>query len=234
MRRLIVTMTGIFGFLGPQKAYVSQEEGEPVVHGLARALGLALDSFQLQALNAALVLIADHEFNPATFAARIAASGDADLHACISAALAVHFGSQIGLRCDEMERLLASPADAAAIMAKVEATLSAGRTLPGFNHPLYPQGDPRAAMLIDLARQAGRSEAAAGTLEVIEEMRRRFDVLPTIETGLFVLCRVLGLPEQAASGLFALARSAGWAAHIIEQHVANFMIRPRAMFMPPA
>jgi citrate synthase len=230
-RRLIRTMAGVFGFLGPGGAYVSLEDGEPVARGLARALGLVPDAANVRALNTALVLVADHELNPATFAARIAASSGADLHSCIGAALDVHNGNAIGLGCDRVEQLFAPPVEPAAVLAAVKLKLDAAQKLTGFNHPLYPHGDPRTQMLIELARDAGGARRMTrNMLESLDRMRAQFEILPGIEAGLVTICRSLGLPDHTAGGLFALSRSAGWVAHILEQRLAGFMIRPRAKF----
>ena len=70
-------------------------------------------------------------------------------------------------------------------------------------------------------------------LLALEDIEKQFKARPSIETGLVVICRALGLPDHTAGGLFALSRSAGWVAHILEQRLAGFMIRPRAKFTSP-
>jgi citrate synthase len=233
-RRLIRAMTGAFGYLGPLRAHTPLEDGESIAHGIARALGVVSDDARLQALNAMLVLVTDHELNPATFAARIAASGGADLHACISAALNVHAGRLIGGVPDRVERLLAVSTGAKNVVGAARRQLGSAEKLPGFNHPLYPRGDARAAMMIDLARGLGRVQPARGMLEALDRLDIELGQSPSIEAGLVVLCRAIGGPDGTASGLFALGRVAGWVAHILEQRLQGFMIRPRAKFVRAA
>lgn len=230
-RRLMRTLTGTFGFLGPLRAYVDLEDGEPMAEGLLRALGVSAGPEKTRALNAALVLVADHELNPATFAARIAASASADLHCCIGAALHTQQGTLIGRACDRLEQVFAIPARSEQIVSRVRETLESGREVPGFNHRLYPHGDPRARMLIELARETGGANIGVRyMLESLTGVEEEFGLHPSIECGLVFVARAMGLPGQVAGGIFALGRCAGWVAHVMEQRLAGFMIRPRALF----
>src|SRR5262249_47249756 len=90
-RDLMQAMAGVFGFLGPAKRYAVARRGDPIARVLARALGLQASDDVIHALDGLLVIVADHEFTPATFAARIAASAGNDLYSCVAAALQVHF-----------------------------------------------------------------------------------------------------------------------------------------------
>lgn len=228
-RRLIRALTGVFGFLGPQRAYVMPRPQEPLATWLARALGLPDNGGQRQALEQLLVLVADHELNPATFAARIAASGGSQLPACIATGLDVHSG--IALGCDQLDALFSQRGGADALLRQLGERLASGHKLPGFNHQLYPDGDPRTQWLLELAWQHGTRAAWSQDLrQVLAEVAQRFGAQPSIEAGLAVFCRALELPPQTAGGLFALSRTAGWVAHVIEQRAAGFMIRPRAKF----
>lgn len=229
-RRLIRAMTAAFGVLGPRRAFSPLAEGESIAEGLARALDV--DASIVPSLNRALVLVADHELNPATFAARVAASGGADLHSCLGAALDTHYGSLIGRGCDRVEQLFGPTCEPAAVVTRVQGMLDAQRKLPGFNHVLYPRGDPRAMFLIELARESTRAKKATrNMLDSLARLEAQFDSRPSIEAALVVLCRALALPDRTAGGLFALGRSAGWVAHVLEQRLAGFMIRPRAKFV---
>jgi citrate synthase len=227
--RLIRAMTGAFGFVGPRRAFTALEAGEPVAHGLARALDLSTDTAHLRALDAALVLIADHELNPATFVARVAASAGSQLHACVEAALGVWVGSLIGLTCDQVEGMFAPGAGAEDAVARARAMVRDGSKLPGFDLPVYPNGDPRAETLIELAQEID-SAAVRDMLEALQRIEDELEARPVVEVGLVVLCRALGAPPGTAGGLFALGRVAGWVAHVLEQREQSFLIRPRAHF----
>jgi citrate synthase len=228
-RRVIRVMTGAFGFIGPQRSFIALDEGEAVAHGLARALGIPTDPEHVRALNTALVLIADHELNPATFVARVAASAGSQLHACVGAALGVWVGSLIGLTCDQVEQLFAPGVDAAKALTQARAMVREGHKLPGFDLPVYPNGDPRADLLIELAQKID-AHAVHEMSEALERIEDELEVRPVVEVGLAMLCRALGAPDGAAGGIFALGRVAGWVAHVLEQREQSYLIRPRAHF----
>lgn len=227
--RLIRTMVGAFGFIGPQGAFTVLEPGESVAHGLARALGVPTDAARLRALNAALVLIADHELNPATFVARVAASAGSPLHACVQAALGTWVGAAIGLTCDQLEHMFAPGVGSDEALDRARSMLREGSKLPGFDLPVYPNGDPRAEVLIQIARELDPA-AVECMLNAVQRIVGELEVRPVVEIGLVMLCRALGAPAGAAGGIFALGRVAGWVAHILEQREQSFLIRPRAHF----
>lgn len=221
-------MAGAFGFLGPDRAYASLESGETIAQGLARVLGIKRSQKNIEALNAALVLIADHELTTPTFVARISASAGCDLPSCILAAQQVHFGSEFGLCCDHLEMLLDQPAK----LAKSAARSASRRSTPGFDNPLYLHGDPRANLLLELS--LGLDEGRGRAMEALQLVTTHF---PTVQArinlceALVVLSRALGLPYQAAGGLLALSRTAGCVAHVFEQRAQNSVIRPRGKFV---
>jgi citrate synthase len=230
-RDLMRAQAGTLGFLGRRRRYVPLTTGEPIASGVARLLDIASDAQQLGAINAALVMTADHELNPATFAARVAASGSSDLHSCVGAALSTHYGTLVGRACDRVEALFESPAAPDEVLARARRMLAAARSLPGFGHPLYPRGDPRARGLIECAVAVGGSRPVVrNMLMLISRLEEDYGVRPSTEFGLVLLCRALGLPDRSASGLYALGRTAGWVAHILEQRLAGFVIRPRAKY----
>lgn len=186
------------------------------------------------ALDTALVLIADHELNASSFVARIAASTDASLGACVSAALATLSGPRHGGACDRIEALLDESASLARASSVIERRVRRGEALPGFGHPLYPKGDPRAPLLLEraqqLARGGARRKQQRAALALSEVMTRQ-GLPPTVDFGLVVLSAALGLPRGSAGLLFALGRSAGWVAHVLEQRGEGAVLRPRARYL---
>src|SRR5208282_3091205 len=226
-RALIQALCIAFGFVGPRRRFVAPGENESIASYILRAFGVDANRSQIGVLNAVLVLLVDHEFSPATFAARIAASSGVDLHSCIGAALHVHFGSALGLRCDRVEQALQA-ASSAHGQAGRSSLINVGPV--GFSHPLYADGDPRANEILDLAlsltEHATASRQALQTLRSIDNHHGAV----SLDAALVVLCRALGLNGPVAGGLLAVSRSAGWIAHVIEQYKQDFMIRPRGKF----
>ena len=187
---------------------------------------------QLANVDRALVLCAEHELNASTFAARIAASAGADLYACLTVAVNTLSGSAHGGMCDRVEALITSIGSKGRAARSLNEWLARGEQIPGFGHPLYPLGDPRGALLLELARLHGaRSEPAKTAFALIEAMQRGGHPAPTLDAGLVTLCHCLELPKGSAATIFALGRSAGWVAHVLEQRAAGYLLRPRARYI---
>ena len=178
------------------------------------------------------MLCADHELNASTFAARVAASTGADLYACLSAAVAAFSGPLHGGASEQVEVLAREAGDPAGAAAAVRDRMRRGELLPGFGHPLYPDGDPRAAPLLDaalaLAPRAPRVRTIAAIVAAMDEAGRP---KPNVDAALAAACAALGLPLGMGAAIFAIGRSAGWVAHVLEQAEAKFVLRPRARFV---
>jgi citrate synthase len=175
----------------------------------------------------ALVLLADHELNASTFAARVAASTGASLYDAVAAGLATLKGPRhggAGLRASRLVESFASraPHDEARERA------SLGESFPGFGHQLYPAGDPRAAALLDALAAAGAPTRL--THEGPSAVEAAIGVKPNIDYATAVMAQFLDWPAGAPLGFFALARTAGWLAHAIEQGQRREIIRPRARY----
>jgi len=224
-RDLMQAMAGAFGFLGPGKRYAAPRRGDTIARVLARALGVHTNPDVTHALDGVLVVVADHEFTPATFAARIAASAGNDLYSCIGAALQVHFGSALGLRCDLLEQSLSAPQSPET--ERAAAAISISRAL---DHPLYRNGDPRAEALVEIAERLASRSRNRGSASIMPPEQRTL----SMDHALVAVCQALGAPRHAAGGLLALGRMAGWIAHVFEQRREQFVIRPRAKFVPRA
>ncbi|MDG2304821.1 MAG: citrate/2-methylcitrate synthase [Candidatus Binatia bacterium] len=182
-------------------------------------------------LDAALVLYADHELNPSTFTARCVASAGATPYGVVLAGLAALQGSKHGGACERAEALLNESSNDRVAHRAVAARLRRGEAMPGFGHPLYPDGDPRGALLMGLVRERcagshGVKVASALADAVWDLMGER----PTVDFALVTLCRALELPSQAPLGLLAIGRTVGWIAHAIEQYGEGRLIRPRARY----
>ena len=207
-------------------AFVGQVGSGPIHARLGRAWGLGHAGLDL--VRHALVLLADHELNASTFACRVAASTGASLAAATLAGLStlsgpLHGGAVAGVR------RLAEEAEGLGTQEALAARLVRGLSTPGFGHPLYPEGDPRAAALRRVFAAPPQLEALRLSVESATGARDNVDFT------LFTLASALDLPADAPFALFAQARCAGWTAHAIEQIATGALIRPRARYVgsPP-
>ncbi len=192
-----------------------------------------------QLLRAALVLCADHELNASTFTVRCVASTGAHLSAALTAGLAALSGPRHGGESLRVRALMdGAPQDGdwqrflLPRLGQKQGAPRFGKLLPGFGHPLYPDGDPRARML--LALLAGLAESLPAIPPVLALAQAGQEVsgeAPNLDFGLAAIELALGLPRAAAQSLFALGRCAGWIAHAAEQLADGGLIRPRARYV---
>jgi citrate synthase len=186
-----------------------------------------------RALEAALILCADHELNVSTFAARCAASAEATPWDAVAAGLATLRGRRHGGGSLRAEALLRE-AEASSPTAAVSERLRRGEPLPGFGHRLYPAGDPRGAELLAIAaRLAPRSKWVTAAHRLTEAVVDLLGDRPNLDLGLAVLCAALRLPPGSSIALFALGRTVGWVAHAREEYARERLIRPRARYVGP-
>ncbi|MCB9677450.1 MAG: citrate synthase [Alphaproteobacteria bacterium] len=175
-------------------------------------------------VTAALALTVDHGLNASTFTARVVASTGADLYACVSAGLAALSGPRHGTASLEVRRLLDAleAHGPGAVVARARDTGG----LPGFGHPLYPNGDPRAEVLLE------RTASAAGVapLRALIDAVAPLGLRPNLDVGLLAVCMAHDLPASRASLLFAAARSVGWIAHVREQREQPGILRPNSAY----
>ena len=183
-------------------------------------------------LDAALVFCADHELPVSTFAARCVASSGATPYAVVQAGLAALGGTRHGGQTELAEVFLDEVAGSGDARKVIAGRLRRGDGLPGFGHPLYPDGDPRGAGLLRIVAGSLPGSPAVGLSgAVVEEVEELTGELPTVDLALATVARALGLPAGGAVALFAVGRTVGWIGHAIEQYVSNQLIRPRARYV---
>jgi citrate synthase len=189
----------------------------------------------LEAVRTALALLADHELAASTLAARVAASVRADPYAVVATGLgavggALHGGAALG--AEVMLRSAGSPAEAPRVVGDL---LRRGERIPGFGHFVYKSGDPRAQLLLEvIAEHAPGSPQLAVAGAVVSEVHRRALPEPNIDFALATLVTVAGMVAGAGEAIFAIARTAGWIAHALEEYDRNAPIRPRGIYTGPS
>ncbi|WP_254074234.1 citrate synthase [Burkholderia sp. S171] len=231
-RLLIQTMAGCLGYLRARPQFEYRQAHEALAPFILRATGAASSPEALHALNGAMIVLADNELAPATFAARIAASTNADLYNCVAAAIGSHVGFSTGTATQTVETALLQSTAPEDLEARLPFVREYGASRFGFNHPMYPDGDPRADVILDLV--AGLPDLPAGTrntLDFLATARSSLKANPGLAIALVVLTRALSMPDGTATALWILSRTAGWVAHILEQRTQAFLLRPRAKFI---
>jgi citrate synthase len=237
-RRIVRVLAAATGAWLDDGAPARAVREETVAGSLAVALGLS-QAMARDAIDRTLSLVADHELNASTFAARVVASTGADLYACIAGALAALSGPLHGGASDRVEALVEEVRSPEHAREVLQARAGRGDDLPGFGHRLYPGGDPRVPPLLAVARKVGERarkadrDRLAVVFAIAAAVERAGREAPNLDFGLVALARSLGMRRGSAAAIFAIGRIAGWVAHAIEQREAGYILRPRAEYVGP-
>lgn len=202
----------------------------PIVDVLRRGWSLkGADATAL--LEAALILYAENGLNPSSFTARCVASAGATPYAVVSAGLAALQGAKHGGASERAGTLFEEARNPESVRQAIAARLRRGESLPGFGHPLYPDGDPRGAILLDLLKdRRPHAPDVVLALTLVDTVREVTNQRPNVDFGVVTLCRALRLPPRAPLALLGVARTVGWIAHALEQYQEGRVIRPRAQY----
>lgn len=203
-------------------AFGAQPGAKPL--HLRMAQGWRQKAAAAELLRTAMVLLADHELTSSAFTARIAASNGASLQSCLLAGLSTFTSPLHG---DAFGRVQAQfqEAERQGEERVVTHYLATGVPLAGFGHPLYPDGDPRAAALLALFQPP---EVIARFIRTVTELT---GLQPNVDAALAALAAHLCLPDDATFALHATARSIGLLAHSLEQLGTDQVIRPRGRYV---
>ncbi len=196
---------------------------------------------EVRALDVALVLHADHEFNASTFAARVAAATLTDVHSAITAAIAALKGPlHGGANTDVMNLLLQIGQDATdqKVEDVVRAKLARTEKIPGFGHRVYRTEDPRATHLRKMSEDLWRPTGNVRWFEMSRKMEQLLKAEKKLNANVDFYSATtyyaLGIPVDMFTPVFAVSRISGWTAHVLEQYANNRLIRPRAEYTGPS
>ena len=186
----------------------------PEPSGMAEALATYLDPCPVETIQAALVLLADHDLATSTTAVRVAISSVADAYGALLAGLAaaaspMHSAASVHV-LPWLRSALSDP------QAAIDAAL-AGRNPPGFGHVVYTEEDPRAQELLERLRPDCPMPEWEALRTIEDELLQRRGRVLTVDVALALMVHLYGLPSDAGAVLFACARTAGWTAHAIEE-----------------
>ncbi|SHL45532.1 citrate/2-methylcitrate synthase [Actinacidiphila paucisporea] len=189
------------------------------------------DAASLRVLDAALVLLIDHDLATSTLAVRVAASGRAHPYAAVSAGLGALDGPLHGQASALAHRMLADVL-AGGAGPVVAAHLRAGQRVPGLGHRLYHGEDPRARLLLTLlADVPAAADALAAARDTIATAARHTPLHANVDLALAVLSVASGMPAEAGEAVFAVGRTAGWVAHALEEYGERALrLRPRGVY----
>ncbi|MEU9286711.1 citrate synthase [Streptomyces sp. NPDC048275] len=203
----------------PPMRYDHRDEG-PLAHRLwARLTGRTPDEASLRALDTALGLLVDHDLAASTLAVRVAASARAHAYAAVSAGLGVLEGPLHGAASGLAHRLLLDVLDRGTAAPVVADELRAGRQVPGLGHRLYPGEDPRARALFALLEEVpSAAPALAAARDIVDTTARHTPLHANVDLALAVLTASSGMSSSAGETVFAVARTAGWIAHALEEY----------------
>ena len=201
------------------------------------------DAETVQYLDTSLILHAEHSFNASTFTARVVASTHAHMYACIGAALAALSGELHGGANSEVMKMLIEIGNTDNVEDWIKARLDSGKLIMGIGHTVYKTVDPRARILSDVAEKLAKRSGDTKLFELskkiesitLKELKKRkgIDIYPNIDFYSATVYHMLGFDTDLFTPIFAVARTPGWCAHIIEEKFAEAQPKP-VLYRPDA
>jgi citrate synthase len=242
--RLTAQMASLVAAIGRLDQGGSPIDPDPAL-GLAanflyQLTGKRPDALAVRAFDCALVLHADHELNASTFAARVAAATLTDIHSAIVAGIGALKGPLHGGANAEVMKMLLEFGPTASpdrVEAAIREKLARKEKIPGFGHRVYRTVDPRAVHLRQLSKDLGRRAGQPHWVEMSERIealvKGEKKLNPNVDFYSASMYYALGIPVSLYTPIFAVSRTSGWTAHVLEQYANNRLIRPRAEYTGP-
>jgi len=240
--RLMARMPGViaaFARLRQGKEPVAPlSEGSTAHNFLYMLNGEAPGEAAEKTFDVCLVLHADHGLNASTFTSRVIGSTLSDIYSAVTGAIGALKGPlHGGANVEVMKMLMAIDQSDQEPAAFVKDRLTEKERVMGFGHRVYKTMDPRAAILRDmvegLSEERGARKWYEYSMEILETMKREKELDPNVDFFSASVYHMLGIDIDLFTTIFALSRTTGWSAHLLEQWSANRLIRPRAEYVGP-
>ena len=182
----------------------------------------------------ALILHADHEFNASTFAARVTAATLSDVHSAVVSGIGALKGPLHGGANEQVMLMVEKIKDPAKAESWMKKALADKMRVMGFGHRVYRVEDPRAKHLRRLALELGQQAGSTDSVDILGTVARVVSaekhIFPNVDLFSGAAYKSMGIPTDQFTPIFAMSRVVGWAAHVLEQHGNNRLIRPRAEY----